>query len=303
MPDAERLELGNARQIAQSLPGLKLVDERTGGLFGQELSQTFHGDFEISASPIAVRQCSALIDSLESPGCHNLIGLEALGGNGLLVIENGLLFALLERLFGGSGLPPSEDSVAFDRARFSSIEERVIRRVVRMYGRSMESAWRAMLPLTIRHVRVETKPRNAPIAGPDDNVSVTSYTIKADGSVMGTIHFALPVALLEVRREELSWGGFDEKRGAEPAWRAELAASFQRIGLQVVAELGRAQLTLGDFLELEVGSVIRLHQAPERPVAVSIEGIEKFRGFPTVLHGNLAVEVVSPGNEVEVIGN
>jgi flagellar motor switch protein FliM len=256
-------------------------------------SARFHATVEIEAhTDSGATRWRDIVDSLERPGCFNVLQIDALGGNGLLAIERQLLFGVLERLFGGGAAPPPESS-ALARTRLSRVEERIVRRIVLGFGRALEAAWRPVEPLTTRHLRVEQKAENAAVAQPGDWVMSTTYDFVIDDQPAGSCTFVLPLALLEPLKERLSTGNYEEKRDDDEGWAPFLREALPKIPVPVIAELGRANITLGQLLDLSIGDVLRLDQPVERPIRVTVDGTAKYLGDVSVKYGNLAVQLRS----------
>jgi flagellar motor switch protein FliM len=73
--------------------------------------------------------------------------------------------------------------------------------------------------------------------------------------------------------------------------RRALASRLGSAEVDVVAVLGQSRSTIRELLALGVGDVIRLDQAPDDPLPVTVGGITKLRGMPVVYRGNLAVRI------------
>lgn len=272
-----------------TLPTMKLVDERTAALFGLELGHAFQSQIDVTVDRVDIRRASEFADDLEIPGCYSLLELEALGGHGMLSMQQELFFKLLELLFGAT--PQTQQFGSSARKRFSSVEERVIRRIVHLFGRSMEAAWRPVIPMHVVHLRIETKPENAPISDRDDWLVVTSYQVKLGGDFVGQMRVALPKAGLMKYRERLSSGRYEKRPEHKESWKSALVEAVRRVDVEVVAELGRSQITLYDLLSIQEGQVLRLDSAPEHPLIVRVADTPKYLAHPTVAQGNLAVEL------------
>lgn len=78
-----------------------------------------------------------------------------------------------------------------------------------------------------------------------------------------------------------------------PGKDVEMRAALADVEVEIIAFLGRAKSTVRGLLALEVGSVIRLDGAPDRPVELRVDGVPVLRGMPMVQDGNLAIEVKS----------
>jgi flagellar motor switch protein FliM len=50
--------------------------------------------------------------------------------------------------------------------------------------------------------------------------------------------------------------------------------------------------TVGDLLGLQENDIFTLNTGPHDPITVNIENIPKYRGFPGIVNGNRAVELV-----------
>ena len=274
-----------------SLPTMRLIEDRTAQLFAQELGHAFQAHIEVSIDEVKMEKWSEFIESGESPGCYNVVELEALGGHAIVSLEQNLFFGLLELLFGNDqGMGARFGPVS--RVRFSSVEERVIRRVVHLFGRSMEVAWRPVIPMNVAHLRIESKHTNVNICSRDDHVIITRFAVKLPGQE-GALSLIVPKSLLMGFRERLSTGRYEKTVQHKDSWRQAITDTLQTMRLQVVAELGKTELTLEQMLGLQVGQVLRLDTSPEDPVTVGVSGTPKYLGRATVHHGNLAIELES----------
>lgn len=283
-------DLTGSRQVNRSLPSLNVLDDRTAGALSLELTRALRTDFRVSVVSGGIARASTFFETLEAPGCLNVLQFDGLAGHGVLAVENGLLFSMLERMFGGRKASPiggAMDPAA--RGRLSAIEQTVVRRLVRMFSVAMEASWSTQVPVRVRLDRTEQKAGNLGIAKGDDNLVATTFAVRADG-LEGNMHFALPLSALDAHKEELDVGG-ERSEAQDRAWRKTQEEAIRGVRVDVVAELGRAHIPLRQLLRMQPGEVLRLDQAPDDPVVVRVEGVAKFTGQPTVRYGNLAIEL------------
>lgn len=71
--------------------------------------------------------------------------------------------------------------------------------------------------------------------------------------------------------------------------------------LPIVAELGKAAITVKELLELQVGDVIKLKKRVNQEIEVSIAGRRKFAARPGSVEGKKAVRVVRQLNEEDLV--
>lgn len=289
--DVRTYDLTGSRHVNRSLPSLTLLDDRTATLLALDLTRSLRSDHRVSVESSGITRADAFLGTLSAPGCFNVVELDGLGSPAVLAVEPELLFGLLERMFGGRKQNPVQAAQPETRARLSAIEQSVVRRLVGMFARAMEASWASHVSLRVRYERTETKPANLGLAKPSDSLVATTFRISADG-LDGAFHFALPLTALDAHKEEFDVSG---ERSAEQdeEWRQMQQEAIRRVQVDVVAELGRAHVPLQQLLRMQPGEVLRLDQAPEDPVIVSVEGVTKFVGIPTVRYGNLAVELAA----------
>lgn len=79
--------------------------------------------------------------------------------------------------------------------------------------------------------------------------------------------------------------------GEPTAGDPRMAKAVAGVSVQVVAELGRLELSLGRVLALKKGETLRLATAVDEPIAVRVAGVTKFKAVPVVSRGQLAVQI------------
>ena len=62
--------------------------------------------------------------------------------------------------------------------------------------------------------------------------------------------------------------------------------------MTIIAELGHTSHTFGDLLSLQVDDIFTLNTGPHDPIIVNIESEPKYRGYPGIINGNRAVDIV-----------
>jgi flagellar motor switch protein FliM len=62
--------------------------------------------------------------------------------------------------------------------------------------------------------------------------------------------------------------------------------------VDLTAELGRTTQSIRNLLELQVEDVLQLNTGPEDLIQLTIDNVPKYLGYPGVIKGNRAVEIV-----------
>jgi flagellar motor switch protein FliM len=210
--------------------------------------------------------------------------MEPLVGNALLCIEPDLVFSLIDCMFGGDGKPSTQVR------DFTQIEQRMIQKIGLDILAAFAHAWSTIYPVEIVFKKTETKPAFVQLVPPGDTMMIVVFTIKGQ-AFSGNFHVAIPYLMLEPIKEKFSPKYLREKDMGH-AWRPQLKELLKNTQVTIIAELGRTQQTVRELISLQVDDVIKLKAGPEDLISISVDQVPKYRGYPGVIKGNRAVEIV-----------
>ncbi|MFQ5465383.1 MAG: flagellar motor switch protein FliM [Thermodesulfobacteriota bacterium] len=228
------------------------------------------------------------IRDLPSPSSLNIFGLDPLKGQGIVALGPDLVFRIVESYFGGDGRFPA----AKTGRDFSRLEQAVIRKVAELVISGLGKAWEDVQPVEFAFIRSETNPRFMNIIAPTEPVIVSTFTMEMDAA-NGSFRICLPYQALEPIKERL----FGLLRSAattdDGLWSGALGRRLVEVPLSVAGELGRAEITVAELLDLKEGDVIKLDGKARDPLAVRVEGIKKFDASAGVLDSNYSLKIVA----------
>ena len=127
--------------------------------------------------------------------------------------------------------------------------------------------------------RSEIDPQFAAIVTPDDPVIVIGFTIELQDT-SGGMTICIPYSTIEPIREKLKYRFQGEELEVDQTWRRYMEGKLRELTLALSATLGKTKITGRKLLEMKVDDVIQLDQKTDTPVIVSVEGVEKFKGYP-----------------------
>ncbi len=244
-----------------------------------ELQRSLEIEF-VSSELVKYEEC---ISAFSSPSSFIIFKLEPLIGNALLAMEPGLVFSLIDCMFGGTGRPTS-------RIReFTLIEQRMIRKISNEILGSLEKAWQIVQPTKITLKKVETKPEYVHLVSLNDLMVVIIFSVKGK-EFAGNFHLCMSYLMLEPMKEKLSSKYLREKDIAN-TWSREIHRLLKATPVSVTAELGRTNQTIRTLLDLQVDDVLQLNTGPEDLIQLTIDNVPKYLGYPGVIKGNRAVEI------------
>jgi flagellar motor switch protein FliM len=224
------------------------------------------------------------ITAFSSPTSFNVFGMEPLMGSALLCFESNLVFSLIDCLFGGDGKPSTKVR------EFTQIEQRMIKKVASDLLARFEKSWSTVYPINTVLKKTETKPEFVQLVPPNDAMMIVVFAVKGQ-EFSGNFHLAIPYLMLEPIKEKLSPKYLREKdRGY--TWGPQLKELLKDTSVTIIAELGKTKQTVRELLNLHVNDLIKLKAGPEDLISISVDQVPKYRGYPGIIKGNRAVEIV-----------
>ncbi len=227
------------------------------------------------------------VRSIPSPTVLAVVNMDPLKGSAVLEIDPAITFAVIDRLFGGTG-----EGIKVNR-ELSEIERAVMETiVVRILG-NMREAWNQVIDLRPRLGQIETNPQFAQIVPPTEMVILVTLETKVE-EVEGMINLCIPYLTIEPIISKLSAQYYYSAigRGTTSENLNILRERLEAIDVPIMAEVGAIKLTMRDILSLSPGDVIRLPSTKvQDPMILKIGNRPKFDCRPGAVGKKIAVQV------------
>jgi flagellar motor switch protein FliM len=257
------------RIVRGRMPTMEIVNERFTRNLRVGLFNFIRRSPEISVGPVTVQRYSAFLRELAVPTNFNIVAIRPLRGSGLIVCEPALVFGVIDTLYGGIG----KFQTRIEGRDFSATEQRVINRLVDVITSEYKKAWKGIYPLELDYQRSEMQPQFANIATPSEIVISTSFQLEI-GDITGAIHFCFPYSTLEPLRDVLYSSTQGDSIEVDRRWVTVLTREIQAAEVTLVAELARADATVGQLLEMKKGDFIELDREPR--IQATVDGVPIF---------------------------
>jgi flagellar motor switch protein FliM len=196
--------------------------------------------------------------------------MKPLRGNALMVFDPTLVFLVVDTMFGGDG----RFHTRIEGRDFTQTEQRIIQRILNIVFETYSKSWEPVYPVQFDFVRSEMNTQFANIATPNEVVVAITFNVEL-GPASGEIHFCFPYSMIEPIRDMLSSTLQGEVLGTDKRWVKLMTQQVQAAEIEIVADLAKTKMQLGEVLNMKVGDVIPLHIAEE------IEG--QVDGIPVML--------------------
>jgi flagellar motor switch protein FliM len=227
------------------------------------------------------------VKSLHNPTVMCIFSLRPLDGNMVIEIQPQLAFVIVDRLLGGFGY-------SVEKIReLTDVEQTVIKRVMSRILPSIKEAWQVVVELNPAFESTELNPLFTQIIPPTDMIVLITLEVRIS-EAFGLMNVCLPFAVIEPILDRLNaqvWFTRSSKHLASSESAASLQNRLNWAQVPVVTELGRASITVGELLHLQVGDVLQLDQNIKGLLEVKVGNQLKFKGTPGVVDNRLAVQV------------
>ena len=270
------------------MPRFERANERFVKSLRNSVSTLIMRPVDVSIHHVETLPFGEFINSIPSLSSINIFKMAPLKGHALLVLEAPLVFTLVEFFFGGNG---KQYNIAEEKS-FTSIEQRVIKRVVTIALHDLSTAWNEIVPIRPEHVGSEMNPEFVTIVTPGEIIIKIEIHVKAE-DFTGKLFLCIPYSMIEPVKDKFSSGIQTEKVDVDQKWIATLKEIIMDAPVEISAEIGTAEITFGDLMNLDTGSVISLGKSLSDESVIKVEGLPKFRGMPGYSQGNQAIKITT----------
>jgi flagellar motor switch protein FliM len=272
------------RIVRGRMPTLEIINERFARLLRIGLFNFLRRSAEVSVGTVRVSKYSEFIRNLVVPTNLNLAHMKPLRGTCLFVMDPGLVFLLVDNLFGGDG----RFHTRVEGRDFTQTEQRIIQRILEIIFETYSKSWEPVYPVEFEYIRSEMNTQFANIATPNEVVVSTTFTIEL-GPVSGELHICMPYAMIEPIRDILTSSLQGETLEVDKRWVRLMTQQIQIAEVEIVADIGTTKVTLGDILNMKQGDVIPL-SIPEI-ITAKVDGTPVMECKYGIFNGQYALRV------------
>jgi len=260
------------RVSKEQLRAFRGVHDKMARSLASQISSIMRSIVEIQLHSVDQMTYGEFLMSLPNPTSFNVFSIKPLEGNGVIEINPSIAFPMLDRLLGGKGEP-------FDASReFSDIELSLFETILRVMMSTLKEAWGPVMDIYPNIESKESSPNVVQIVAQNEIVVMVVMEIII-GHSSGMMNICYPVISLEPILPKLASRDLMlNETSSKKSRNSELQVLLGGAKVNIEANLGNADLTMGDILDLQIGDVLRLSSAADDIVTVSVDGKERFKG-------------------------
>ena len=270
----------------EHLRTLEIIFEHFGRLLATNLPAYLRKSVNVDIVNSEVVIYSEFSNALSNPVLLGVVSMKPLAGNMVMEMASNLGFAIVDRLLGGTG-------TALDKERdFSEIELTIIERIFSICVNLLKEPWENVIKVTPRLERIETNSQFAQIISPTDTIAITTINLKI-GDVEGLMNVCLPYTLLEPVMDKLNtkfW--FSNMQEKDPTMYGEVIENvISKTKVPIKAILGESKVNVSDFVNLQIGDIIKIDKKVDQELDVYVGNIKKFNALPGYFEDKYAVRI------------
>lgn len=278
----------------EHLRTLEIIYEHYGRLLSTNLPVYLRKNIQVSVASSETVIFSEFTNALSNPVILGIVNFQPLGGTIIIELAAQLGFAMIDRMLGGTGDPLEKNR------DFTEIEMTIIQKMMVVCMQLMREPWKNVTDINPVMERIETNSQFAQVIAPNDMIAIVTLNMKI-GEVEGFMNVCLPFFTLENVMDKLNtkyWYANMQEQNEED-YEEYIEALIKRVDVPVKAVLGKSEVAVNDFLNLQVGDIIRLDTGVEDDLTVYVGNIKKFTALPGSSKDKYAVRVTSVIREGE----
>lgn len=283
-----------AKFSKEHLRTLEIIYEHYGRLLSTNLPVYLRKNIQVSVASSETVTFSEFTNALSNPVILGIVDFRPLPGNIIIELSPNLGFAMIDRMLGGQGIPLEKNR------DFSEIEMNILQKLIVVCMQLMREPWKNVIDINPMMERIETNAQFAQVIAPSDMIAIVSLNVKI-GDAEGFMNICLPYFTLEDVMDKLNtkyWFSTMQKDD-KVDYEEHIESLIKRIDVPIKAILGRSQVSVSDFINLQLGDIIRLDTRVDSEMEVFVGNIKKFTALPGSSKDQYAVRVTSVIREEE----
>ncbi len=275
-----------AKFSKEHLRTLEIIFENFGRLVSSNLPAYLRKNVQVDVVNSEAVTYSEFSNALSNPVLLGIVNFAPLNGNILIELSANLGFTIIDRMLGGLGDP-------LEKSReFSEIELSVLERIFTILVNLLRDPWKNVVEIHPRLERIETNSQFAQIISPSEMIAIVTVNV-AIGNVEGLMNICLPFMTLEDIMDKLNtkyW--FSTMQDIdEESYDEFIETAISKAQIPIKALLGKSTISVIDFINLQVGDIIKLDTKVEQELDVYVGNIVKFKVLPGSGADKYAVKV------------
>lgn len=272
----------------EHLRTLEIIFEHFGRLLSTNLPAYLRKNVQVEVMNSEAITYSEFSNALSNPVILGVVSFAPLEGNIILELADNLGYTIIDKMLGGVGAP-------LEKSRdFTEVELIIIERIMNVCANLLIEPWESVVSIEPRLERIETNSQFAQVISPSEMTSIITMNIRI-GNVEGLMNVCIPYDTVEKVIDRLNtkyWYSTMKVRDNE-TYKKSIEKTISRAKIPVRAVLGKSAISVNDFVNMQIGDIIRLNTKVDDELNVYVGNINKFTALPGASSDAYAVRVTS----------
>jgi flagellar motor switch protein FliM len=243
------------------MPMLRVVFERMATQCSENMRQLSTAPAYFTVNSLKTERLGKILEAAEGKAVVAILHAQAWDARILVGLDNKLVFALVEAMFGGDG----SEAPHIENRALTGIEMRVAQKTFDLISRALQSAFSVVVETHFKYERIETRMDFAVIAPRNNFTALAKLNLRILGR-SGELFVVMPQPALNPIRQSLAMDHMNDIATADPRWSRQIKSEVGKAEVVVQAIIEEEGFTLGDIADLRVGNVLHLKATPKSRV-------------------------------------
>ncbi|MFL0197082.1 flagellar motor switch protein FliM [Clostridium sp. WILCCON 0269] len=266
---------------------LELIHDNYARIISNYLTAQVRSNVKVKIESVQQITYEEFIHSVPNPTILTIFKMPPLSGTVLFEINPQFVFEIIDLLLGGSG------AGKYKAREFTDIDKNIIKVVNEGLISNLKLAWDDVMEVETEVEGIETNPALNQTLAPNDPVALISFSVEM-GKTTTFINICISYLSIEKVLDKLvvQYWFQDSSEDALEDSKEKLRERLNIVGIQLTALLGTTEITVDEFLNLNIGDVLALKEKTTDPVKLMLEDKIYYYGKPGLIGKNMGVEVL-----------
>ncbi len=237
---------------------------------------------------------SEFTNSLNNPVILGIVDFSPMKGSIIIELSSNIGYSIIDRVLGGSGF-------GIEKIReFSEIERILLERMMGQWLGLMREPWENVVDIHPRLEKIETNSQFAQIISPNEMIALLTLNIHI-GEQEGLMNICIPHIVIEpyIDRLNTKYWFAPIAQEKDKAYQQFLESKLETAKIPIKAILGQTHITVGEFLQLQLGDIISLDSYTDSDFKIIVGDLLKFKGRPGTYKNKNAIQITHVIREEE----
>jgi flagellar motor switch protein FliM len=266
---------------------LELIHDNYARIISNYLTAQVRTNVKVKIESVQQITYEEFIHSVPNPTILTIFKMPPLNGSVLFETNPQFVFEIIDVLLGGRGIGK------YKLREFTDIDKNIIKVVNTGLISNLRLAWEDVLEVQTEIEGLETNPALNQTLAPNEPVALITFSVEM-GKSSTFINMCIPYLSIEKVLDKLvvQYWFQDNDEDIINESREKLRERLNIVNMKLSAVLGTADITVNDFLSLNVGDVITLNEKSSSPVKLTVEDKPYCYGKPGIIGKNMGIQIL-----------